>query len=658
MMTMSLRPILEEHNFVGPRAGNTKQNHVRRERSNVMVGGFMGKLLFVDLSSGEIREETADEDMCRDFIGGYGIGARILYNRQKGGVDPLGPGNILGFVTGPLTGTPAIGGSRFAVVGKSPLTGGWGDANSGGHFGPRLKFAGFDGVFFTGISEEPVYLLVDNGEAQLKDARHLWGKGTYETEDILKAQYGSNAEVAAIGPGGENLSRMACVITRKGDAAARSGLGAIMGSKRLKAVVARGDLKVPIADIELAREVRKRHMMELKASGFLTQFHVYGTGGHADISALSGDSPVKNWGGIGIIDVPDVSGLYRGIVISNLDRRASCWGCPAGCKGILSENKGFFHYPAGNHRLEYETMGSFGVNCAVTRVEPLEMASHLCNDSGIDTISAGSVIAFAMECYENGIISTADTDGIELAWGDESALIAMLEKIIGREGFGDVLADGVKIAADRIGRGAEQFAVHIGGQEPAAHDPKLPTHPYQSPSHPTAAVYKMDATPGRHTQGFGPSGFLRHLNNAMGTCLIIFLKPSENDITVQGPYVVEMMRAVTGIDRSREDLLKVGERIANMRHVFTLREGVNPLDRFMHPRLLGRPPQKEGPLAGISLDLEAETYWNLGALDWDRVTTKPSMKKLLELGLEDVAADLWPSEEIPAMGGPGEGTKR
>ena len=182
----------------------------------------MGKFLFVDLSTGDIREETADENVCRDFIGGYGIGARILYSRQKAGADPLGPENTLGFVTGPLTGTPAIGGSRYAVVGKSPLTEGWGDANSGGHFGPRLKFAGYDAVFFTGKSDRPVYLFVDNGRAELKDAGHLWGKGTYETEDMLRAEYGAESEVASIGPGGERLSRMACVITRKGDAAARS----------------------------------------------------------------------------------------------------------------------------------------------------------------------------------------------------------------------------------------------------------------------------------------------------------------------------------------------------------------------------------------------------------------------------------------------------
>ena len=612
-----------------------------------MARGYMGKLLFINLCAREVREEPTDEDLCRDFIGGYGIGSRTLYSRQKGGADPLGPDNTLGLITGPLTGTPAIGGARYQVVAKSPLTGGWGDANSGGHFGPKLKFAGYDGVFFTGISDKPVYLLVDHGKAELKDAGCLWGKDTYETEDALKAEYGNEAEVACIGPAGERLSRLACVITRKGSAAGRSGLGAVMGSKKLKAVVARGDKKVPIANPEMAERVRREHLRELKDLGFLTVFHIFGTGGHGDISALSGDSPVKNWGGIGIVDVPDVSGLYRGIIISNIEKRTGCWRCPAACKGILKQGVEPYSYPTGNHRLEYEAMGALGVNCGITNAQAIEMASHFCNSFGMDAISAGTVVAFAMECYENGIISKADTDGIELRWGNHGGMVAMVEKVVRREGFGAVLADGVRIAAERIGRGAEQYAVHIGGQELAAHDPKLPVPPHQFPSHPTGAVYKMDATPGRHTQGFGPSGFIRHLNNAMGTCLIIFLVPTGREPAVQGPFTADMMRAVTGWDRSRDELLKAGERIANMRHVFNLREGINPLARFVHPRIIGRPPQKEGPLAGISLDIEAETYWNLGALDWDRVTTKPSRKKLLELGLEDVAEELWPRENPP-----------
>ena len=213
-----------------------------------MSGGYMGKILFVDLSTGEIKVETLHEKLRNDFIGGYGIGARILYSRQKAGVNPLGPENALGLITGPLTGTLAPTASRFTVVGKSPRTGGWGEANSGGDFGPYLKFAGYDAVFFTGISNEPVYLLIDNGKAQLKEAGYLWGKDTYETEDALTEEYGKQSHVACIGPAGEKQSLIACIMTDHGSAAGRAGLGAVMGSKKLKAVVARGAMDVPIAD--------------------------------------------------------------------------------------------------------------------------------------------------------------------------------------------------------------------------------------------------------------------------------------------------------------------------------------------------------------------------------------------------------------------------
>jgi aldehyde:ferredoxin oxidoreductase len=610
-----------------------------------MISGYMGKLLWVNLGNGEIKEEIPDENLYRDFIGGYGIGARILYDRQKGGVDPLGPENILGMITGPLTGSPALGGVRYQAVAKSPLTGTWGDANSGGFFGPYLKFAGYDAVFFTGISEKPVYLFIDNGKAELKDASHLWGKNTYETEDVLEAEH-KGGRVICIGPAGEKLSRVAAIITHKGDAAGRSGLGAVMGSKKLKAVIARGNMQVTVANIEAANRAREEQIEDLKSSGFLERFHEYGTGGHGDISAHSGDSPVNNWGGIGVIDVPDVSGLHRDVIISNLDKRVGCWRCPAACKGILKAGIGQYKYPAGNHRLEYETIGAFGVNCGNTNAESIEMASHLCNAYGMDTISAGSIVAFAMECYENGIISKADTDGIELIWGNHEALVAMTEKIAKREGFGDVLADGVKIAAERIGKGAEQFAVHAGGQELGMHDPKVAGH--QFAGMPSAAMYWMNSTPGRHTQAFGRPSFVSHLNNAMGTCMIIFMWP-----TARGPYIQRVMTAVTGLDRSMDELLKAGERIANMRHAFNLREGISPLEHYIHPRVYGDPPQKDGPLAGVTMDIKEEAWWHLGALDWDRVTTKPSRKKLLELGLDNIAEELWPPQETGPQFGPG-----
>jgi len=601
----------------------------------------MGKLLFVNLSTGEIRDESPDESLYRDFIGGYGVGARILYSHQRGGVEPLGPENTLGLITGPLTGTPATFGCRYMVVSKSPLTGGWGDANCGGEFGPYLKFAGYDGIFITGISEKPVYLIVDNGKAELRGASNLWGKSTFETDDIIEAEHGKQAKVVSIGPAGEKLSLVSCIITDGGSAAGRSGLGAVMGSKKLKAVVVKGDQKVPIADIEATNRLRKEHIAAGKQ--FFEQFGVYGTGGHADASAHSGDTPVKNWGGIGVIDLPDVSGLNKDMIIANLDKRKGCWHCPAACKGVLKEGTGNYRYPAGTRRPEYETLAAFGAMCLNNNAEVIAMANYLCNSYGLDTISTGTIIAFAMECYEHGIITKADTDSLELAWGDPHVILAMIEKIARREGIGDVLADGVKAAAKRIGQGAEEYAVHIGGQELGLHDPKAGFMAYAGK--PMVAMYHMDATPGRHTTGFGPTQFMGYVLSAAGFCM-----HSNIGIPNADKFLTGFLSFVTGWDRSREELLKVGERIANMRHVLSLREGDNPLKRKVHSRIIGSPPQKEGPLAGVTADMEAQAYWNLGALDWDPITTKPSKKKLLELGLDDVAEELWPPQEAPGFG--------
>jgi aldehyde:ferredoxin oxidoreductase len=608
-----------------------------------MLKGYMGKILFVNLSTGEINEEEPDESLYRDFVGGPGIGARILYSRQKAGVDALGPDNMLGFVTGPLTGTPANTGARYTVVCKSPLTGGWGDANSGGIFGPTLKFAGYDAVFFTGIAEKPVYLFVDNGKAELRDAAHLWGKDAYETESVLRKELGKGTEVVCIGQAGEKLSLISCIITEKGAAAGRSGVGAVMGSKNLKAVAAKGDQKVPIADTDTANKLRREHVKTMRQPGadgvsFIERFHRYGTSSMAPRSAHSGDTPVKNWAGVGVVDFPDSAGLSGDIAIANLDKRIACWHCPIGCQAGLKEGNGEYDYPAGTRRPEYETQASFGTMCLNNDADSIAMANHICNAYGLDTISAGCAIAFAIECYENGLITKEDTDGIELTWGDHRAIVDMTWKLAKREGFGDILADGVKVAAEKIGKGSEEYAVHIGGQELGMHDPKLVNRPGTSP----ASRYQMDATPGRHTAGFGPSGFRGHIINAGGVCSFGFFGARG------GPdFVEKFMTAVTGLDRSMDELLKDGERIANIRHVFNLREGINPIEIAVHSRIIGDPPQEEGPLAGVRADIEAQDYWNLGALDWDRVTTKPSKKKLLELGLDDVAEDLWPPEPPP-----------
>ena len=616
-----------------------------------MAGGYMGKVLFVDLSKGELKDEALDEKLCREFIGGYGIGARIIYSRQKAGVDPLGPDNTLGILTGPFTGSPVLSGTRYTVVGKSPLTGGWGDANSGGDFGPYLKFAGYDSLFFTGASPKPVYLFIKDGKAELRDAAHLWGKDSFETEDIIKAELGKEAHVTCIGPSGENLSFISCIMNNKGRAAGRSGLGAVMGSKKLKAVAVIGNMKIPLADEKKAKELRRKYMGELKEP-FVSLFRDTGTPGITADSAHNGDSPVKNWGGVGIRDFPNVKPINGDNVINLQSRKYACWRCRFGCGGHMKAGTEY-QYEAGAHKPEYETLCMFGTNCLNDNLESIIKANDICNRYGLDTISAGATISFTIECYENGILTNADTDGIEMTWGNHKSIVAMTEKLAKREGFGAVLADGVKAAAERIGKESEKYAMHIHGQEYPAHDPKLGYH--------FATTYKLDPTPGRHTQGqeglkppglpiadFDAKSFSgrreahkiasshHNVMTSAGMCEFMYWSlPTANAIH-------EFLNAVTGWDMTMDELLKTGERIQNIRQAFNLREGLNPLEFKVPDRVLGRPAQKEGPVAGVTVDEDIMIKEYLATMDWDTKSAKPSKKKLLELGLEDVAKDLWP----------------
>lgn len=620
-----------------------------------MSAGYMGKLLFVDLSGGRIEDESLDERFCREFVGGYGFGARILYDRQRAGVDPLGPENMLGLLTGPLTGAvPGIFGSRYTVVGKSPLTGTWGDANSGGFFGPHLKFAGYDGVFFTGVASRPVYLLINDGKAELKDASHLWGKDTNETEDILQSELGGKARIAAIGPSGERLALTSCVMNDKGRAAGRSGLGAVMGSKKLKAVAVMGSKEVPLADrnkaIEVARECRQ------KMSGMMYEaFKEFGTSAGLQICVLTGDSPVKNWAGVGTRDYPNAAAVSDRNVLALVDQKWGCWGCPLVCGATMKPGK-VYPYAGGVHRPEYETLSAFGPLCLNDDLESIIRANDLCNRYGLDTISAGATLAFAIECYESGLITKSDTDGIELTWGNHAAIIAMAERLARREGFGDVLADGVKRAAEKIGKGAAEFAIHVGGQELPMHDPRL------APSY--AGAYQADSTPGRHTQGglggyeigiegpdwlppldkhvyVGKGGYEArvknslHVLNAAGMC-------SFGAGVLPGDALTNCVSAVTGWAFGMEESLTVGERIANMRQAFNIREGITAKDFEIRGRPIGNPPLEDGPTAGVTVDADILRAEYFKAMDWDPETGKPSKAKLEALGLADAARDLWP----------------
>jgi aldehyde:ferredoxin oxidoreductase len=617
-----------------------------------MARGYMGKILFVDLSKNKLRDESLDENLCRQFIGGYGIGARILFSRQKAGVDPLGPDNILGILSGPFTGTPALAGTKHTVVGKSPLTGGWGDANSGGYFGAFLKYAGYDGVFFNGMSAKPIYLFINNGKAELRDAVHLWGKDTRQTEEMIKSELGKDVEVACIGPSGENHSLIAAVFNRN-RTAARSGLGAVMGSKKLKAVALKGNMKVPIADEKRTRELRKKYTAQL--GGHIAWLKPFGTPFLVDIGVLSGDSPVKNWTGVGVIDFPDFQPIAKEAVIARMTKKFACYQCPIGCGGCMKAGTGEYKYEAGSRRPEYETIAMFGTNCLNNNLESILKASDICDRYGIDTISAGAAIALAIECYERGLITNKDTDGIEMTWGNHKAIVAMTEKLAKREGFGGVLADGVKAAAEKIGKGADKYAIHVGGQELPAHDPKHSFH--------YATSYRMDPTPGRHFVGselsdapghpagllpkfdfksFSGRGEARRIGSnfhqtvvCTGMCLFVYWAFPNVD------PIAEFMRSVTGWDITDDELLETGERISNVRQAFNIREGLNLLKFEVPDRVLGKPPLKDGPVAGVTVDENIMIKEYLTAMDWDLETAKPSKKKLLELGLADVAQELW-----------------
>jgi aldehyde:ferredoxin oxidoreductase len=614
-----------------------------------MSGGYMGKVLRVDLSNREIAIESLDEEIRRKFLGGYGIGARILFSEQAAGADPLGPDNLLGFISGPLNGTPAISGTRYTVVARSPLTGTWGDANSGGSFGAFLKFSGYDAVFFKGVSEKPVYLFIDSGQAEIRDAAHLWGRDTYETDDILKAELGAGTAVACIGPAGEKLARLAGIVHNKGSVAARSGLGAVMGSKRLKAVAVRGRLAVPLADVEKTRVLRAHYLARL--GGHIDTVRKFGTSFVTVRSAESGDSPVKNWGGIVTRDFPDARPLGEDRLDARRLKKTGCYQCPVGCEALLKAGAGEYSYAAGSFRPEYETLAMFGANCANNNLESIIKANDICNRYGIDTISTGAVVAFAMECFEKGIITRADTDGLELGWGNHRALVALTEKIAAREGIGDILADGVRLAAQRLGKGSDALAMHVQGQEIPGHHPVASWH--------VTATYLTDATPARHTQGsethhaaglvpdFDAGSFsgrgrahkvgscFQHALMCCGVCLFVNMTYPHKDV------IAEFMRAVTGWDIDTDELVVTGERIANIRQAFNQREGID-LQRYRLPeRACGRPPHSQGPLAGVTVDKGIMVKEFLEEMDWDLVTGKPSRNKLLELGLDDVARVLY-----------------
>lgn len=618
-----------------------------------MPGGFLGVVVSVDLCSGEITEVHPGTEMYRRFIGGYGLGARLLYDRMPPNVDPLGPENILGFFTGPLTGTPAPTATRTTVVGKSPLTGTWGDASLSGFFGPALKAAGYDGILFSDIARQPVFLFIEDGCAELRDASGLWGRDTYSVDDWVKAEFGKQAQSLCIGPAGEKLSLISGIVHARGRLAARSGLGAVMGSKRLKAIVVRGSCPIPVAYPARVEESKRKYLQQINndtgSAGFLK---TTGTPGYIVAGVRNGDSPIRNWAGVAERDFPDPEPIGINAIMSLGKTRRSCWHCPVACWG---ETKTLLEgLQVTSHVPEYETVAAFGGNLLNNNLRSIVSANDICNRYGLDSISTGATVAFAFECFEHGLISKHDAGGLDLRWGNVRAIVALTEQLARREGLGDLLADGVRRAAGLIGKSSEPFAIHIGGQE-------LPMHsPIFEPG--LGLVYLMDATPGRHTQaaqysrvpgweiglaafdpkapeqrGRGrlmkPLSGLSHVANASGLCLFGYVSTTVD-------FLPEWLSAVTGFSYSLDDLLLVGERIGNMRQAFNIRDGFNPLVTPIPDRAYGRPPFTEGPTAGVRVEIESMIGEYLGEMDWGDRDAVPSRRKLAALGLAGVASDL------------------
>jgi aldehyde:ferredoxin oxidoreductase len=626
-----------------------------------MLGGYAGKMLFVDLSKGTIKEESLPEKICREFIGGYGLGIRVLYEQMKPRVDPLGGDNMLGFVVGALTATSVPGSGRYGVVTKSPLTGAWTEANAGGSMGPELKTAGYDAMFFRGISPKPVYLLVRDGKAELKDASGLWGRDTYETEDAIHLKIGDDRlKIASIGPAGEAKSLLAGIVNEKGRIAARGGVGAVMGSKMLKAVAIKGGVKkIAVAYKKRLKEVEERYLSVIKSSEFAKGLSAAGTGGALSFLVSIGDSPVKNWRMTGLESMPTANRLDSGNMDKYKKNAYACRACPIRCGAIIEQKEGPFAIPEEMHRPEYETLAALGNLLVNDNLEAVIKANDICNRYAIDTIAAGAAIAFAMECYENGLIGKSDTDGIELTWGNADALVALIEKIAKREGFGAVLADGANKAAERIGKGSERYAMSIRGKGLPFHDPRM------SPAGGTAFI--TDANPGSHMNsqitgmlengmpvGSDPALQVPKLNPfadfdkkgqiyAVGTAYHQLLDDAGMcalyTVNTPPPELAELISHVTGWDFGWEEALKAGRRVLTMRQAFNAREGITP-DQIDLPKRLKEEPLPMGTGAPPRIEFQALKEGFFTAMGWDIKTGMPSRETLADLGLEELTKDL------------------
>lgn len=623
-----------------------------------MPTGYNGKILRANLTTGVMSDETPSEVTYRTYMGGSALSSYYLLKEQKGGVDPLGPENKLLFMSSVLSGAPLPGLTRYTVAARSPLTGAFGEAEAGGFFGPELKMAGYDGVIIEGKSPKPVYLWIKDGKAEIRDASKIWGKDTAEAERLIREELGDNRiRVAQCGPSGEKLVRYACVVNELKHVNGRTGMGAVMGSKNLRAIAARGTQKLPAADPEKVREIGKKVLEVLPTLPLAQNLKKFGTPMFVMPLNNSGILPTRNF----------QKGQFEGaeaicgekMTESILVKSEGCYACAVQCKRAVKV-EGKYKADPKYGGPEYETVAAFGSYCGVDNLGAIAQANEMCNQYGLDTISAGVAIAFAMELMEKGIISAKDTDEIDLRFGNADAMLAMLRKIALREGFGKLLGEGVVIAARKIGKGSEKYAMHIKGQELPMHDPRgkqgLSLSYATSPTgadHIEAPHDTSFLTEGPALKGSRPAGVMETVPamemgprkvrqfahtqaiwnsfNSLGVCNFAAAPYTAFPLVT----LAETVEALTGWNYSMYELMELGERTVTLARMFNVREGLSSKDDYLPDRLYevlepGTPREKKITREDFAKTLRL--YYQ--AMGWDPVTGNPTEGRLSYLGLD------------------------
>jgi len=617
-----------------------------------LKGGYAGTVLRIDLASKKIWTESLDPAFARAYVGGRGFTSRLGYDLVPRTSDPLGPDNVVVLAVGPLTGTSAPSSGRFTVGARSPLTGVFGDANAGGFCGAVLKRAGYDIVIIEGRSPQPVYLWIDDDQVEIRDARHMWGKDVNETTEMVREETARGTRVAAIGQGGENLVRFAALMVDIDHAAGRSGMGAVMGSKRLKAIAVRGTRRVALYDRgrfkELVDEFDQILRTDSRSGGELLEF---GTTALVDHHTAAGCMNVRNYNG-GVyerkekIDGAALNAQY-------LVRADGCYRCTCKCDRYSRVEEGEF---AGTEvgGPEYGTLAAFGSGCDNDNLASILKANELCNRYGLDTIETGNVIAFVMELYEHGILAEPLADGLDLSWGNYHAILDLVDRIAFRRGLGDVLADGVVPAAEKIGSGAERYAVHVKGMTPPGPDARaLKVYNFRYAVSPRGCDHLRISAPGAYSLDHLPileaATELRKWENIvtipdlMGTCKFpysYYAETIERTMYKMLELLPEMYNAATGLAITADDLLEAAERVVNVERAYNTRLGLTSEHDTLPPRWT-EDPLPSGPKSGAVYDIlepMKEAWYKIHG--WDTATGRPRREKLVKLQLDDIAEDL------------------